>query len=216
MAAENERFITEPLAHNDQFLRDLQLFLDSPTPVLRIIADKAGAGTPSVVDESEMEELRANFSAQPQDLQRIAAVLSYLKQRLIDTERDPTEAVYEIQTILGRDDLTEDRMKEIAGVLSYSQKELEEYFAVSAFSVGPAFAGMRLMPSLLPAPRAGASLVGGYYWTISYMSAEGESRSITMGITPGELEFLETTISQARELLETMKGSVRSSSEDED
>jgi hypothetical protein len=90
-----------------------------------------------------------------------------------------------------------------------AEEEREEYLAVQAFAGGPAFLNTRLLPSLLPA--SDGELVGGYLWTISYLNAEAEQRSITVGLTPGEIQYLERVISSAKEQLETMKGSVDSS-----
>ena len=215
MDAENERLIPGPLSHNDVFVHDLRLFLTAPIAVLRAIGDRVTVQPPKLLSETEMNDLVSTFDMQPEELQSIAANVLFFKQRLIGTGRDPVDAVYESRNLLGQSDLAEGREDEIADVLSYSQEERENYFAVQAFTGGPAFLGTRLLPSLLPAAYSGMGLVGAYYWTISYLSAEAEQRSITIGMTPGDLDLLEAAISQARDLLATMKSSVDSSRREE-
>jgi len=176
-----------------------------PTALLQTLARETKAYPYTALSDAEAEELANRYRETAEDLRRVAAVLLFLKQRLIDTGQEPLVAVAEGRELLGRQDIAEGREEEIASVLSYSRDEREEALAVRAFSGGPAFLSTRIRPSLLPVESAGVELVGSYLWTISYLNAEGEQRTVTIGLTPGELAQLEQDIDRAKEQLRAIK-----------
>lgn len=205
MDAENELLIWGALRGNESFRRDLQRFFEAPTGLLRSIANTTKTQPYETLSEAEAEELADKFDWQVEELKRTVATFLLLKQRVVDTNRDPKEVLTESRDILGLDNLAEGREDEFADLFSYSEEELEESFAIRAFSGGPAFLSTRMLPTLLPIAPSGAELVAAYLWTISYVNAEGEQRSVTIGLTPGEIEQLEKTIRQAKEQLRAIK-----------
>ncbi len=205
MAASNERLILEPLRTSDSFLRDLRLFFDTPTELLRVVAKRTGLSLYEPLFDADTDELSDQFEWRAEDIRRVAALIIFLRQRLIDTGRNPMDAIAESRGLLDQEDLAIGREEEIASVLSYSADEREEALALEAFSGGPAFLSTRIRPSLLPVETPGVELVGNYLWTISYLNAEGEQRSVTIGLTPGELEQLERTIDRAKGQLRTIR-----------
>lgn len=190
-------------------------FFAAPTELLRAIASETKAHPYVTLSDAEAEQLADRFGETAENLQRIAALLLFLKQRLIDTRQEPTTAISESRVLLENEDLARGHEEEIMSILSYSKDELEEALVVQAFSGGPAFLDTRIRPSLFPVNPFDAGLVGGYLWTISYLNAEGEQRSVTMGLTPGELEQLEKTIDLAKEQLRKIKGFATSIQETE-
>lgn len=215
MAIENERLIWGSLRSSEPFRHDLQRFFEAPPEVLKSIAERTEVQPYKTLSELEAEELANNFGWQTEELYRTAAILLLLQQRLLDTGQNPMMALAESQDILGMDNLAEGHEDEFASVLSYSEEDREESLAIRAFSGGPAFLDVRLLPSLVPVMSSDTELVGAYLWTISYLNAEGEQRSVTIGLTPGELEQLETTINGAKEQLKMMKRSLRSARNEE-
>lgn len=186
----------------------MQRFFDVPTSLLQDIADKTGLYPYGSLSDTDADEIARQFEEQTEDVQHLAAILLFLKERLTETGQNPLEAVREGRNLLGQEDLAKDREDEIANVLSYSKEEREEALIVQALSEGPVFLNTQFRPSLLAAASSGTEVVGGYLWTISYLNAEGEQRAITIGLTPGELEQLEATIERAKEQLRTMKALV--------
>lgn len=205
MAAESEHLIQGAIRTNKSFLRDLRRFFDAPTALLRAIANKTGSYPYVALSDTNADELARQFDEQTEDVQHIAALLLFLKERLVEEGKKPLDAVVEGQILLADQNLARGREDEVADVLSYSKAEREEALALQALAEGPVFLNVQLRPSLLAATPSGTEVVGGYLWTISYLNAEGEQRSITIGLTPGELEQLETTIELAKEQLRTMK-----------
>jgi hypothetical protein len=209
MAVENEHLIWGPLRSNESFHHDLRRFFEAPAEILENIAERTKILPYKSLSESEAQELSDNFEWQTEELQRIAAILLLLRQRLLDTGLDPMEALSESRGILDIEDLAKGREDEFANILSYSEEDREESLAIQAFSSGPAFLDVRLLPSLIPVSSSDTELVGTYVWTISYLNAEGEQRSVTIGLTPGELEQLEAAIADAKEQLKAIKRSSR-------
>jgi hypothetical protein len=207
---EDERLIPEPLRTNEYFLHDLRLLFDVPPEVLATIAANTKAYPYSTLSEAQAKDLANRFGMQSEDLERLAATLLYLKGRLIDIGQEPMALVAESRDVLNQDDLARGREDEISRVISYSSREQQEALTIRAFTNGPAFVSARFLPCLLPATPSGTGLVGGYLWTITHADADGNQRSITIGITPGELEQLETTIEQAKERLGRMWDSITS------
>jgi hypothetical protein len=199
VATEGERLIWESLSTNKTFLRDLRRFFDVPTELLKAVADRVKMHPVKPLSDADAGELASRFERRTEDIQRIASLMVYLRQRLIDTGRGPMDVIAESRSLLDQEDLAKGREDEIASVLSYSEDEREEVLAIEAFAGGPAFLSTRLRPSLLPVASSGTELAGGYLWTITYLNAEGEQRSITIGLSPGELEQVETAINRARE-----------------
>lgn len=205
MTEGRERLVRGRVRANDFFLRDLRQLFDAPTELLRIIADRTEVYPYTTLPDSEVEELADRFGKEARDVQRIIAVFLYLKGRLIEKGLAPLEVIVESRDILRQEDLAREREDEIASVFSYSEEEREEFLAVEAFSSGPAFADTQVRPCLLPVASSGTDLVSGYLWTISYLDTEGEQRWITIGLTPGELEQVETTINRAKEQLKAIR-----------
>lgn len=213
MVIEGENLVWEPLRSNESFLDDLRQFFAAPTELLKVIAQRTKVHPYVPLSNTESEELAGEYDETAVNLQRISAVLLFLKQRLIDTGQELEAAVAEFRELLENKDLIAGREEEIMDILSYSKEEREEALVVQAFSGGPAFLDTRIRPSLLPVSVSSDELVGGYLWTISYLNAEGEQRSVTVGLTPGELEQLEKTIGRAKEQLRKIKNFATSAQE---
>lgn len=176
-----------------------------PADLLNNIAERISLQPYKTLSEADAEELANRFKYGSEELQRTSAVLLLLKQRLIDTNSPPLEAVVQGRNLLGEDGLAKDTESEFVNVLSYSHEEREESLAIKAFAGGPAFLDLGILPSLLPATSSGTEFTAAYLWTISYLNAEGEQRSITIGLSPGELEQVETAIERGKEQLEAMR-----------
>lgn len=176
-----------------------------PTDLLKVIADRTKAYPYTPLSDSEAEELAGRFGEQAEDLQHIATLILFLKQRLVEVGAEPVEVVAESRTLLDRKDIAGGHENEIADILSPSKEEQEEARAVEALSAGPTFLSTTVRPCLLPVTPTGTELVGGYLWTVSYLDAERDQRSVTIGLTPGELEQLEATIDRAKEQLNTIR-----------
>lgn len=206
MTAENEPLIQGRIRTNKTFLRDLRRFFDTPTALLKTVADRTGSYPYSSLSDVDADELASQFEVQAEDVRHIAAILLFLKERLTETGEEPSEVVRQSRDLLDQEDLAKGHEDEIAGILSYSKEEREEALVIQALAEGPVFLNTQLRPSLLATTPSSTEIVGGYLWTVSYLNAEGEQRSITIGLTPGELEQLEATINRAKEQLRTIRG----------
>lgn len=205
MEARNNNIISEPIRSHEAFLDDLRRLFNAPSDLLSTLADRIKPNLYEPLSDEDANELSNRFTWKVEELRGTATAIVYLRQRLIETGQSPTDAIVESRSLLDQQDLAKAREDEIADVLSYSEYEREESLAIDAFTGIPTFMNARLRPSFLTTRSYGPKLASGYLWTISYLDGEGEQRSITIGLTPGELGQLETAIERAKEQLDAMR-----------
>ncbi len=188
---------------NDIFREDLARFVRSSTALKQSLYKDVKLVPPyGTLSDTQINHFSNELSHSYEEIQRIVSVFSLIRQQLLETGQTPEEAVSDIESLIGKE-IVEASKEDLQFAFTYPAEERAEYLALQTLIFGPAYLSSSLRPSLV-ATAEGAELVGVHFMTISYLNTEAEQKTVTLGITPGELEQLESSIAEAKRRLETV------------
>jgi len=164
-------------------------------------------GIYQTLSEPQAEEVAVNYGTTAEEVQRLTGLVVLLKERLVQLDRRPAELLEEISAVLDHE-MPEDRERVLLDALTPSAIEREDVLTMLAFADGPVLQRMQLRPCMLPARHSGAEVVGGYFYTVTYLDAEGVQNSITVGVPPSAIEGFKQLIDGAQQQLEAIKASI--------